>query len=241
MDDSQGYYEGHANKRHKYGTLRISLLLNSIKGPEGGEMFGRKRHREKARDSYIGSVLVTMTQAAIAVSEETDKQVDTKNTLLDLVMGTVTRAESELSDPETLTYLLDLVNYMGQTDENRQAWRMFAELDVDEELAVHLADTFDRLASSRREDAYAAYLEEVAPSFGFDTEEDVPFVFQILAMHASVTMVTVFQDTLTSTKVEQAERRFWAAFYEGLMIATWMSWERLAIKHGKPLGYEPRL
>ncbi len=204
-------------------------------------MFGRKLRRGELRDSFIGSVFATMTQAATAVAQETYRQVDAKNTLLDLVLGTVTRAESELSDPETLTYLLDLLSDMGQTDRNRQEWRMFAELDVDEELAVHLADTFDRLASSRREDAPAAYLEEVAPLFGFDTEEDVPFVFQMLAMHASVTMVTVFEDTLTSTKVEQAERRFWAAFYEGLMIATWRSWERLAVQHGKPLGYEPRL
>jgi len=204
-------------------------------------MFGRKRHHEKARDSLIGSVFATMTQAAIVVAQETDRQVDAKNILLDLVLGTVTRAESELSDHETLTAMLDLVSTMGQTDKDRQAWRMFAELDVDEELAVHLADTFERLASSRREDAHAAYLGEVAPSFGFDAEGDVPFVFQILTMHASVTMVAVFQDTLTSPEVEQAERRFWAAFYEGLMIATWRSWERLAVQNGKTLGYTPRL
>jgi len=205
-------------------------------------MLGRKRHK-KVRDSYIGSVFATMTQAAIATAQEqeTHLQVWAKNRFLDLVLGTVTQAESELSNVAAMTEIWELVSHIGQADKKREAWRLYAGLEVEEELVVHLVDSFDRLASSRQEDAQALYFAEVVPSFGYNPEEDVPLMFHLMAMHASLTLVTVFQDTLTVPEGEQAERRFWAAYFEGTMVATWRSMERVCVEHGKSLGYVPRI
>jgi hypothetical protein len=182
-----------------------------------------------------------MAQAVVAVSLETDRSSDAKNTLLDLLMGTVTRAESELTNTAAVSTLLNFLSTWGQAQGDRQAWRLFAELEVDEDLAVHLAETFDRLSSASQKQAPTKYFAEIAKSFGYVRDEDVPFVFQILAMHASTTMVTIYQDTIDSPEKERDERRMWAAFYEGMMIATWRSWERLAVKHDKSLRYVSRL
>lgn len=201
-------------------------------------MFDRKRKEGRLRDSIIGSVFVSMAQAAIATSNETDRPSESRKVLFDLILSTVTRTEVELSEGQRVQPIIDLIMNLGEIDSTRQVWKMFAEFNLDDQLVEKLGTQLSDLGDKERPSE--SYLLLILSQFGWVPEEAFPFVYQVLGMHAALTMQIVFQDTKHVGEVEQMEQRFWASFYIAMMVATWRDWEKLAVKYQRPLGYDPR-
>ncbi len=203
-------------------------------------MFGRKRTRG-TDTSYIGSALMTMSQAVFATAEFGNKPEGTWRQLANLLYGVMHRhdwfpraSNQEMSDISDLIQAQTNNPYgdmqLGST------WELYGGVPLPEDSLSQVRSALFELGGLPQSVAIPTFLEELAPVMGKENKDLLSFAQAVPLVHAAFALVTVFGDTEGSPKSEKDARRRLATDLEAELIGGWAVAEAIAVASGRDMG-----
>jgi hypothetical protein len=203
-------------------------------------MFGKKK-MQGTDPSYIGSTLMTMSQAVFATAEYGNKPEGTWRQLANLLYGVMYRHDWFPNPPnQEMIYISDLIqaqtsNPYGEM-ELGSTWEFYGGVPLPEESLSQVSNVLVQLGGLSQSVAIPTFLDELAPVMGKENKELLSFAQAVPLVHAAFTLVTVFGDTESSLKGERDARRRLAADLEAELIGGWAVAEAITVASGRDVG-----
>jgi len=211
-------------------------------------MFGRSK--AKAPDAttanaldvtYVGSVLMTISQAVFATAEYGNKPEGTWRHLTSLLYGVMYRRGwfPEASNGD-MRAVCDLVRNQTQNPygdmQLDESWRFLGVVPLDPGKVATVKGYLLELAAWPQSEAIAASTDALAPTMG-KPNRDLLSMAQVLPLvHAAFTLVTVVGDTATSPRAEREARIDLAVGLEAEFIGSWGRAEKDLVASGRKPG-----
>ena len=221
--------------------------------PEAGGqgMFGRRKSG-KVEVTYIGSALMTMSQAVFIASSPSPTPEGSWLRLTTLLYGVMHRRgwfpEPTDFDMRSICELVQAQTQNPYGDmQLGSTWEIYGTAPLDRERVNAVSGALQDLASRPLSVAIPSFLNELAPVMGKANKDLLSFGQALLLVHAAVTMVTVFGDTVAAPSRERQARRELASDLESEFIASWALFEMgIEVAYGRrdpgdphPEAYKP--
>lgn len=212
-------------------------------------MFGRRKSG-KREVTYVGSVLMTMSQAVFGAAEYGTKPEGSWRQLTNLLYGVMYRRGWYPDTPDIeMGYMCDLVESQTQNPygnmELGSTWEFYGGAPLDSERVNAVSGALQDLASLPQSLAIPSFMNELAPVMGKANRDLLSFAQALPLVHAALTMVTVFGDTVAVSSREKQARRDLASGLEAEFISSWAVAEMVTVASGRDMGdphpeaYEP--
>lgn len=212
-------------------------------------MFGRRKS-DKVEVTYIGSALMTMSQAVFGAAEYGNKPEGSWRQLTNLLYGVMHRRgwfpDSTDFDVRSICELIQAQTqnpYGGM--ELGSTWEFYGGAPLDRERVNAVSGALQDLASLPQSVAIPSFMNELAPVMGKANRDLLSFAQALPLVHAALTMVTVFGDTDAVPSREKQARRDLASGLEAEFISSWAVAEMVTVASGRDMGdphpgaYEP--
>lgn len=212
-------------------------------------MFGRRKVG-KVDVTYVGSVLMTMSQAIFAAAEYGNKPEGSWRQLTNLLYGVMYRREW-FPDAVDLQHraLRGMIEVHTQNPygdmELGTTWEFYGAVPLDRDRVNAISGALLDLASLPQSVAIPSFMNELAPVMGKANKDLLSFAQTLPLVHAALTMVTVFGDTAAAPNREKQARRELASGLEAEFISGWAVAEMVTVASGREMGdphpeaYEP--
>jgi hypothetical protein len=203
-------------------------------------MFGRRK-ASTTDAAYIGSTLMTMSQAVFAAAEYGDKPEGSWRQLTNLLYGVMYRRGwyPDASDFE-IRSIVDLVQMQTQNPYGEMplgsTWDFYGGVPLEQERLEVVRGALLDLSGLGQDVAIPTFMNELAPIMGKSDGSLLSFAQALPLVHAAFALVTVFGDTSTSLGRERQKRRELASSLEAQFICGWAKAEMITVASGRDTG-----
>ena len=206
-------------------------------------MFGRRRKQQSETvQSYIGSGLATMAQAASALEQAWQKDGYVVRHFAPLILAVADQHSAALGGDDAARFVKELLCSEMQLRESPTSVSMYADMPLLRTQMELLIPEFIDMSDSSRNESFDVYTLNVAPFFGYDpTSEELPPTVGLMCQHAALTMVTTNEDTYGRPSAERTGRLQITATLEASIFSMWRVMEHLMTRAGKSPGYPVRV
>jgi len=206
----------------------------------GYGMFGRRK-QPQVDITYVGSVLMTMSQAVFAASEYGTKPEGSWRQLTNLLFGVMNRRgwfpDSEDFNMQAIVELVQAqtANPYGDMPLGN-TWEFYGSAPLPEDRLNIVKEALMDLGDLPQSVAIPTFMDELAPVMGKEGRQLLSFAQALPLVHAGFTMVTVFGDTTNVGSNERQARRELAAGLEAEFICGWSMAEMVTVASGRDMG-----